>query len=135
MPHKQTCHSCDAKGEHWHWEGKPFLSRNYRGPCNSCGGKKFSLIYSQFEVAPLIADWPLARLLRLGAELYWDATCEQPRSQTLYWLKVALQDAVTHRLRFEFKLSEWALHCWYRRIRFAGQPKPWARPRRGRLVA
>lgn len=115
MPHKSPCHSCDDKGEHWHWEGEPFLSRNFRGPCDSCGGKKFSLIFHAHELRPLVDGLPLARLLRLDAELYVD-TFPLIKSQTLYWLKAALKGAVRDRLRFEFRMTETALHRWWLRL-------------------
>jgi hypothetical protein len=127
MPHEAKCHSCDERGEHWHWEGEPFLSRNYRGPCNSCGGKRFSIIFHEWDVAPLVEHLSFGRTLRLWAEMKYAPFHTEPKSQTLYWLRHSLQSALETRLRREFKLNELALHRWWVRFRYPQSVRRWAR--------
>lgn len=117
MPREVKCTSCDEKGEHWHWEGEPFLSRSFRGPCHSCGGKRFWLQFDTHEVAPLVRRLPLAQLIRLDAELYFDLR-PAPKSLTLRFLRYAVKDAARDALRFQYGMTERALWGWWMRMRY-----------------
>lgn len=117
MAHEVKCTSCDEKGEHWHWEGKPFMSRNYRGPCNSCGGKKFWISFDMFDVMPLVKRLPLAQLIRLDAELHFDLS-PAPASLTLRFLRYAVKNAVRETLHFDYRMTERSLWGWWMRLRY-----------------
>lgn len=107
------CTNCDDKGEHWHWEGTPFASRAYRGPCDTCGGLKWWTMVTPGDWSAEIATWGWGRCLREGSRLYFDLTFYRPQQS---FERAAMLECINSRLRYHFKMSDLARFFWYRRI-------------------